>query len=463
MAQDLSNSNKKDNYSYTDLLLGNRNDYSLEHRFFNSVSLFSALAACFASITNIALELNFKLTFFTLFSTIVLFIFYYISRKRKIFKPLITPFIIYSLIVLSIVWFFNAGSEGPVVFVYLVGLVVFVIITEGRTRTIVITFFLLNLILLFYIEKKFPNLITPYDSNFIKFYDVTTTFLFSFVIIYFVVAILVKSYREEKAISTEQRDKLIFQKKQITDSIHYAKSLQNGLLTDQNILKKILPEHFIFYLPKDIVSGDFYWAKKIKDYVLIAAADCTGHGVPGAFMSVLGISLLNEIVRRKEITKASQTLEILRHELNETLNQSEENYSRNNGMDIAFCVINRKEKIIQYAGANAPLYLIRENKLIEYKPTRNPIGVTPIEIPFQNNIIEYKEGDTFYLFSDGIMDQFGGEDGKKFRSRRFKHLLLKIYNKPMDLQKGHIKASLNMWMGINHEQVDDIMIFGFRP
>ena len=463
MIQYISDSNKKENYSYTDLLFGNRENYSLEHRFFNSVSLFSALAACFASITNLALQLNLGLTFFTTFSTIVMFIFYYISKKRKIFKPLITPFIVYSLVVLSIVWFFNAGSEGPVVFVYLVGLVLFVIITEGRTRTIVISFFLLNLILLFYLEQRFPDLITPYESNFIKFYDVSITFLFSFVLIYFVVAILVRSYREEKAISTLQRDELIFQKNQITDSIHYAKSLQNGLLTDQKTIRKLLPNHFLYYLPKDIVSGDFYWVKKVNNSTIIAAADCTGHGVPGAFMSVLGISLLNEIVRRKEVTKANQTLEILRHELKETLNQAENDYSHNNGMDIALCVINHKEKTIQYAGANAPLYMVRNNKLIEYKPTRNPIGLTPIEIPFQNNEIEYEDNDIFYLFSDGYMDQFGGDDGKKFRSRRFKYLLLEIHSRPLEIQREHLKLSLNKWMTNKHEQVDDIMILGFKP
>lgn len=463
MKQNISDSYKKENYSYTDLLFGNRENYSLEHRFFNSVSLFSALAACFASITNIALQLNLKLTFFTIFSTIVLFIFYYISRKRKIFKPIITPYIIYSLIILSTVWFFNAGSEGPVVFVYLVGLILFVIITEGKNRIIVITSFLLNLILLFYLERKFPNLITPYESNFIKFYDVTITFLFSFVLIYFVVAILVKSYREEKAISTLQKDELIFQKNHITDSIQYAKSLQTGLLTGQKIIQKILPNHFIFYLPKDIVSGDFYWVKKINNFTIIAAADCTGHGVAGAFMSVLGISLLNEIVRREEITKANQTLEILRYELKDTLNQTEGDYSHNSGMDIALCVINHKEKIMQYSGANAPLYLIRNDKLIEYKPTRNPIGITPIEIPFQNNEIEYEEGDIFYLFSDGLMDQFGGDDGKKFRSRRFKHLLLEIHNEPLETQKDLIKLSLSNWMDNKFEQIDDIMIIGFKP
>lgn len=463
MTHYISSPNKKEHYNYTDLLFGNRNNFSLEHRFFNSVSLFSALAACFATITNIALQLNIKLTVFTAFSSIILFGFYFIARKNKIYKPLVTPYIIYSLIVLSIVWFFNAGSEGPVVFVYLVGLVLFVIITEKKNRIVVITFFLLNLVLLFTIERLYPNLITPYESDFIKFYDVSITFMFSFVLIYFVVAILVKSYREEKAINTNQRDELVFQKTQITDSIQYAKSLQNAILTDQKTIQKTIPNHFLFYLPKDIVSGDFYWTKRINNYTIIATADCTGHGVPGAFMSVLGISLLNEIVRRKEIKKANQALEVLRYELKETLHQTDSNYSTNSGMDIALCVIHHKEKIMEYSGANAPLYLIRSNKLIEYKPTRNPIGLTPIEMPFQNIEIEYEENDIFYLFSDGFIDQFGGDDGKKFRSRRFKHMLLEIHKMPMAIQRDFIALNLKKWMGKKNEQVDDIMILGFKP
>ena len=463
MTHYISDPKEKGQYNYTDILFGKRDNFSLEHRFFNSVSLFSALAATFATITNIALQLNLKLTLFTTVSSIILFGFYFLSRKKKIFKILITPYIIYSLIILSIVWFFNAGSEGPVVFVYLVGLVLFVIITEKRNRIIVISSFFLNLLLLFTLERLYPDWVTPYESNFIKFYDVSITFLFSFVLIYFVVAILVKSYREEKAINTLQRDELIFQKTQMTDSIQYAKSLQNAILTDQKTIQKILPNHFLFYLPKDIVSGDFYWVKKINNFTIIASADCTGHGVPGAFMSVLGISLLNEIVRKKEIIKANQLLEVLRYELKETLNQTESNYSLNSGMDIALCVINHKEKIMQYSGANAPLYLIRDKKLIEYKATRNPIGLTPIEMPFQNNEIEYEDNDIFYLFSDGFIDQFGGDDGKKFRSRRFKHMLLEIHEKPLVIQRDFIELNLRKWVGKKYEQIDDIMILGFKP
>jgi hypothetical protein len=249
---------------------------------------------------------------------------------------------------LSVVWFFNAGSNGPVVFVYLVGLVLFVIITDKKKRIIVIASFLLNLIGLFIIEKIYPELIIPYDSDIIRFYDVSITFLFSFILIYFVVSVLVRSYREERLINVNQTDELLFQKTQITDSIQYAKSLQTALLTEKAVLHNLLPNHFIYYVPKDIVSGDFYWTKKINDVTIIVAADCTGHGVSGAFMSVIGISLLNEIVRRKEITKANQSLEVLRHELKETLNQNDKDYSHNNGMDLALCVIRHKEKIIEY-------------------------------------------------------------------------------------------------------------------
>lgn len=449
-------------YNYIDLLFGSRDQYSLEHRFFNSICLFSALAASFATITNIALSLNIQLTLFTFVSGIVLFIFYFLTRKRKIFKPLVTPFIIFSLVILSFVWFFNAGSEGPVVFVYLLGLILGVIITEGRNRIIFISFFMLNLIALFTLEKIFPELITTYEHDTIKFYDVAITFLFSFILIYLVVAILVKNYRDEKDISSKQHEKLLFQKKQITDSIHYAKNLQSALLTNKKTIKKILPDHFIFYLPKDIVSGDFYWVKKINQKIVIAAADCTGHGVPGAFMSVLGISLLNEIIRRKEITKANQALENLRHELKNTLNETEEGYSLNNGMDIALCMIDTENKILHYSGANNPLYYVRNDKLIEIKATRNPIGLTPIEIPFQNYEIEYQEDDIFYLFSDGFIDQFGGENGKKYRSRRFKHLLLEIHDKPLEEQKTILYENFKNWVQDKYEQLDDIMIFGFK-
>jgi hypothetical protein len=444
------------------LLFGNRDNYSLEHRFFNSVCFFSSLAAFLATITNVALGLNLVLTLFTLVSCVLLALVYYFSRVKGKYKLLLPFFVLYALTILSVVWFFNSGSEGPVVFIYLVALVCFAIITEGKTRLLVISVFVLNLVLLFHFEINYPHWVTLYENETVKFFDVAITFIFSFIIIYFVVAVLVRNYREERRITTLQHDEIAFQKKQITDSIVYASTIQEALLPDHNYIKKIIPDYFVFYRPKDIVSGDFYWIKKINDYIIIAVGDCTGHGVPGAFMSVLGISLINEISTRKEIIKANQALEVLRHEIKRQLNHSTTEYSLNIGMDIAICVIEPDKKIMQFAGANCPLYLYRDDKVIEYRPTRNPIGITPIQIPFQNNEIELQPGDTFYMFSDGYIDQFGGDNGKKFRSRRFRHMLLGLYKKPMTVQYKMLDYNLTQWLGKKYDQVDDILVFGFR-
>ncbi len=462
MTEQDQNKIKLNSTNLVNLLIGNRNDYSLEHRFFNSVCFFSALAAIFATVTNVALGLNIILTTITFFAGLILLIFYYISRIRRKYKPLLPFFIVLALGGLSNVWFFNSASEGPVVFIYLIAMVFFVIITEGKTRTFVIIAFIIDILLLLYLENIYPQWVTHYENETVRFYDIAITFIFSFILIYFVVAVLVRSYRDERTIATRQNNEITFQKKQITDSIIYASTIQEALLPDNNFIKKTIPDSFVFYKPKDIVSGDFYWVKKVNNYTIIVVADCTGHGVPGAFMSVLGISLINEIANRKEIKKANQVLEVLRHEIKRQLSHSTSEYSLNIGMDIAICVIEPDKKIMQYAGANNPLYLYRDDKVIEYKATRNPIGITPIEIPFQNHEIELQPGDTFYLFSDGYIDQFGGDSGKKFRSRRFRHMLLGLYKKPMTEQYKMLDYNLKQWLGKKYDQVDDILVLGFR-
>jgi len=462
MTEQDQNKIKLNSTNLVNLLIGNRNDYSLEHRFFNSVCFFSALAAIFATVTNVALGLNIILTTITFFAGLILLIFYYISRIRRKYKPLLPFFIVLALGGLSNVWFFNSASEGPVVFIYLIAMVFFVIITEGKTRTFVIIAFIIDILLLLYLENIYPQWVTHYENETVRFYDIAITFIFSFILIYFVVAVLVQSYRDERTIATRQNNEITFQKKQITDSIIYASTIQEALLPDNNFIKKTIPDSFVFYKPKDIVSGDFYWVKKVNNYTIIVVADCTGHGVPGAFMSVLGISLINEIANRKEIKKANQVLEVLRHEIKRQLSHSTSEYSLNIGMDIAICVIEPDKKIMQYAGANNPLYLYRDDKVIEYKATRNPIGITPIEIPFQNHEIELQPGDTFYLFSDGYIDQFGGDSGKKFRSRRFRHMLLGLYKKPMTEQYKMLDYNLKQWLGKKYDQVDDILVLGFR-
>jgi len=371
------------------------------------------------------------------------------------------PFIIFSIVALSVIWISNAGTHGPVISVYFLAVILFAIISTGLKRTIILSILFSDIIILFFLEKNFPSLFFSYENNNIRFFDLTTTYLFTLIIVYFLIYLLIKSYRTERDYSMSQNDKINRQSRKIIDSLNYASYIQNALLPSKNYMNIILPEHFVCYMPKDIVSGDFYWIKKINGKVVVVAADCTGHGIPGAFMSVLGISLLNELVHRNEVLDSKLALENLRRETINVLTQNEK-YELSDGMDMAFCIFDFQLMTLQYAGANNSIYLIRDKELIEYKATRNPIGSYLVESPFKNHNINLKKGDVIYLFTDGFVDQFGGENGKKFRIKRFRRLLLEIYNRPMTEQKETILRSFNSWTHNEYEQVDDILIIGIR-
>lgn len=263
-----------------------------------------------------------------------------------------------------------------------------------------------------------------------------------------------------------QRDLANKQNEEITDSINYARRIQSAMLPPQTYISELLIDSFILYMPRDIVSGDFYWVKQVKQYVVVAVADCTGHGIPGAFMSILGIGNLNEIVQRREITRANMVLNAMRRQIKNSLRQHGGRDESKDGMDMALCVLDLKNYTMQYAGANNPLYLIRwkdnEPKLIEYKPDRMPIGYYfGKDLSFTNHEISLEPGDSLYMFSDGYIDQKGGRENKKFLSRRLKALLLSIQESPMHEQKQILEKALTDWMGDNF-QVDDILVMGVR-
>ncbi len=260
------------------------------------------------------------------------------------------------------------------------------------------------------------------------------------------------------------------QNKNILASIEYAKLIQKAVLPDENILNHFLPENFIFYQPRDIVSGDFYWVRQVENQIFVCVADCTGHGVPGAFMSMLGIAYLNEIVfnyKAPEPISADAILNILRQRIKQSLQQNRDSDTVSDGMDLALCIINLDDKTMQYAGANNPLFLIRYNsqithyELIAYKPDKMPISYYIKEVPFVNNTIELKSNDIIYLFSDGYLDQFGGEQKRKFLIKNFKELLLSICHLPMQAQKNILIETFENWKG-NFKQVDDVLVFGFK-
>jgi serine phosphatase RsbU (regulator of sigma subunit) len=256
------------------------------------------------------------------------------------------------------------------------------------------------------------------------------------------------------------------QNNEIVDSITYAQRIQSAMLPPETYLTELLDEVFVLYKPRDIVSGDFYWIRQVNNYIVLAAADCTGHGVPGAFMSMLGISFLNEIVQRREITQANQVLNELRHQIKQSLRQHGHPDESKDGIDMALCVIDEKNRILQYSGAFNPLYIIRDEEgkplLTEIKADRMPLGYFQgKDKPFTNHEMLLEIGDTFYLFSDGYMDQKGGPDNRKFMSKNFKNLLLEIHEQPMYEQKKILDKTLSDWMGMN-VQIDDILVIGVR-
>ncbi|HUX94431.1 MAG TPA: two-component regulator propeller domain-containing protein [Bacteroidales bacterium] len=272
-----------------------------------------------------------------------------------------------------------------------------------------------------------------------------------------------------------QRDVVTYQKKEITDSIHYAERIQRAVLPDDNLLRKEFSDYFVLFRPKDIVSGDFYWMSYKNDHVVFTAADCTGHGVPGAFMSMLGVSFLNKIVNELGLVKPSDILNSLRSNIITALKQEGTHDGAKDGMDIALCSFDLKNRKLMFAGANNPLFLIRKNgegyELMETPADKMPIGYHSSMESFTNNEIDIVKGDTVYLFSDGFLDQFGGPDGRKFMKKRFKEMLLNNQAFDMPSQRTAYNNIIEEW--INHPppdpslealsgQIDDIIVIGVR-
>jgi serine phosphatase RsbU (regulator of sigma subunit) len=250
--------------------------------------------------------------------------------------------------------------------------------------------------------------------------------------------------------------------KDITASISYASRIQHAMLPEPKEIKGLSKNCFILYLPKDIVSGDFYWFTHINKKLIIAAADCTGHGVPGSLMSMLGISLLEEIVKNREINESGQILDELRKDILRALHQNSKCQETKDGMDISLCIIDRTKKNIQYSGAYNSLYLVRNNELIEYRADRMPIGVSVLSGKnFESQNIPYYPGDIIYMFSDGYADQFGGPDNKKFKYSALKTILTEINTLPLNRQKKLLEKQFNDWKG-NSVQTDDVLILGYK-
>ncbi len=278
-------------------------------------------------------------------------------------------------------------------------------------------------------------------------------------LVIYVTYMFLKTRKQAEKQINAQKSLLEHQKKEVTDSINYAQRIQKAILPSHRLIESYLPKSFVVYLPKDIVSGDFYWVEKKGNKVFFAVADCTGHGVPGAMMSVIGQNALNRVLNEFGITKPSEILDKLTVLVEEAFSKSGSDVR--DGMDIALCALDSSNNKLEYAGANNPVYIYSSNELKEIKGTKQPIGRFESKVNFVNHEVNLKNGDSVYLFSDGIADQFGGPDGKKFKYKRVKELLLQNNTKSHSEQKNNIITQFISWKG-KQEQIDDVCLMGIK-
>jgi serine phosphatase RsbU (regulator of sigma subunit) len=275
-------------------------------------------------------------------------------------------------------------------------------------------------------------------------------------------AFFIVRYARQKTILSKE---LAAKNKKITESIHYALRIQQSVLLTEVQVKSLLPDSFLFYKPLDIVSGDFYWISQVDSKIIVAVADCTGHGVPGAFMSLIGNTLLNHIVNEKKVTDAAAILDQLHKGIIHSLRQAESEENNQDGMDLSLCVFDKHSGNLQFAGAMNPVYLVQHGEVKTLEPTLKAIGGIErrkklADLGFESQTLKLEKGTHVYLTSDGYMDQFGGPEQLKFNLPKFKELLLSLKNKSMSDQKNAIEKALQDWKG-SGKQIDDVLVVGF--
>ena len=346
--------------------------------------------------------------------------------------------------------FFSGGDISPVLSWFIL-IPVISLLLLGRCRT---TFIWLSLSIVAMLSAALAG-IYGYSFPVAFNYDLVKHFSLICIVglaaIVFIVTILFEKEKEKSYQLLEEKNH------EIIDSINYAKRIQTAILPPKKLVKEYFQKSFILYKPKDIVSGDFYWIETINNSVLFAVADCTGHGVPGAIVSVICNNGLNRSVREYGLSEPGEILDKTREIVIQEFEKSEDDVR--DGMDIAICSLNNNR--LKYAGAHNPLWIIRNGVLLETKANREPIGKFDTQLPYTTHSFDLKQGDSIYLFSDGYVDQFGGEKDKKFKAKAFKELLLSIQNQSMEEQKKIIGEEFEKWKG-NLEQLDDVCVIGVK-
>lgn len=343
--------------------------------------------------------------------------------------------------------------------VFLIPMALFgIILFKSKTERIISLFIVIALYLL---QRYLMTVIAPLvdldpetEARFTRIFFILGIIL-CFLLGYYFVGIT----GEYEAIILRQKEEISLTNMEITDSIAYAKRIQKAILPPDKLVKEYLPDSFILYKPKDIVAGDFYWVEKTRNNILFAVADCTGHGVPGAMVSVVCNNALNRSFHESGLTNPAEILNKTRQMVIREFDKSEEEIK--DGMDISICAFDPPTRTLRWAGANNPLLILRAGTLTEVKPDKQPIGNFTVEQPFTSHTFVLEKGDQVYIFSDGYADQFGGPKGKKLKYPAFKNLLVSHASQSMEEQKNLLEQALEAWKG-ELAQVDDICVMGMR-
>jgi len=451
-------------------IIGTSKEFELKHQIANSVMLIGIFLGLLSSFFNYTLNLPLITVWTTLGTSFILLVSFYFSRVRRMFYgPVYIAIITSTFIFTPLMWFFNSGSVGGFqyyVFLYLIFSIS--VIDKKSTVITIVSLIIIMVLALIYIEFKYPELVFQYSSKEERFYDILISYISVLVGVALLFYVYAYQFRKTNSSLIEKNKELEkhkhileYQNEYINEGISYAQKIQKAVLPSINILNGITEDNFIMYIPKDKISGDFYYFIKKENKIFIAVADSTGHGVPGGFMSMLGITMLEDIINANNFNNAADILNTFRKQVIISLDQENIKTITNDGFDISLSIINTDTMELNYAGANLPLLLIRNNELKFFNPDNMPVGIFISMPSFSNKTFTLQKGDSIYLFTDGIIDQFGGKKNKKFSLNRLQEILLKNSNQAFSIQKERLKKEFRKWRG-NLKRTDDVLVLGFK-
>lgn len=445
-----------------DLITGN--DKDMEKRLFTTIVFIAILVGIAGTWVNFHLKMHWLLYFIVGLGCVMLIWIYILARFYSNYQ--VRAYIIIASVIISGAWLYNQGPLGSINYIFLLGFISFLSITKRKYHLIITVIGLTNLFLLYGVYHFFPDWVYPYPTQEVMINDLVSTFIYILIFIALLISYLRFNFEIEQQKVIDKNYVINEQHKAVQDGINYAEYIQRAIIQNEKAISPYFNKFYIFWKPKYRIGGDFYLVVEHptnNDLLYVIVADCTGHGVPGALLTALGISIINETIFHNPDLRSGEILNLIREKFTSQLNQGEKMRFNTDGMDVALCLINKKTHELDYAGSNRPLYIIRNGEFIEYKPDRLPIGSHQYDVrAFKSAIIKLQTNDNIIMSTDGFADQYGELQQHKFYVAKFKQLLVDLSSQPFDLQKQLLIKSYENWKK-NEEQTDDILVLNFIP